>query len=49
MDTNAPLLDLQDVRKTFRAGGVRVTAVAGVSFMVRPGTITGLLGPDGKW
>ena len=47
MDTNAPLLDLQDVRKTFRAGGVRVTAVAGVSFMVRPGTITGLLGPDG--
>ncbi len=47
MDTDAPLLDLQDVRKTFRAGGVRVTAVAGVSFMVRPGTITGLLGPDG--
>ncbi len=47
MDANAPLLDLQDVRKTFRARGVRVTAVAGVSFMVRPGTITGLLGPDG--
>ncbi|MDA8390856.1 MAG: ATP-binding cassette domain-containing protein [Gammaproteobacteria bacterium] len=47
MDADAPLLELQDVRKTFRVGRASITAVADVSFRVRPGTITGLLGPDG--
>jgi ABC-2 type transport system ATP-binding protein len=39
----APVLAVRDIRKTFGA----VRAVDGVSFEVRPGTITGLLGRNG--
>ena len=47
MEAGAPLLVLRDVRKTFRTGGARITAVADVSCTVSAGAITGLLGPDG--
>ncbi|MFZ5556255.1 MAG: ATP-binding cassette domain-containing protein [Pseudomonadota bacterium] len=33
--------------KRFAAGGRRATALAGVSLRVRPGVVTGLIGPDG--
>jgi ABC-type branched-subunit amino acid transport system ATPase component len=39
-----PLLEVQDLRKHF--GGV--VAVDGCSFSVRPGTVTGLIGPNGS-
>ncbi len=35
------------VSKTFRAGHRRVPALQNVSFRVRQGTVTGLIGPDG--
>jgi ABC-2 type transport system ATP-binding protein len=41
--SSAPVLAVRDVRKSFGA----VRAVDGVSFEVRPGTITGLLGRNG--
>jgi len=41
--TSPPLLVVEDLHRSF--GGVR--AVAGASFTVRAGTITGLIGPNG--
>jgi ABC-2 type transport system ATP-binding protein len=42
-----PILMLERVSKTFRAGVQTVTALEEISFRVRPGTIAGLIGPDG--
>jgi ABC-2 type transport system ATP-binding protein len=45
-----PVIDVQDLRKTYRDGFLgrrRVEALKGVSFRVEPGTIFGLLGPNG--
>ncbi len=47
MAAGAPLLEVHDVRKTFRAAKEVITAVSDVSFTVPAGAITGLLGPDG--
>ena len=44
---NAVPLAARDMGKTFRAGGRVTQALAGVSFAIRPGVITGLIGPDG--
>ncbi|ABS06117.1 ABC transporter ATP-binding protein [Kineococcus radiotolerans] len=38
------MLEVQDLRKTYRGGKV---AVDGVSFVARPGQVTGFLGPNG--
>ncbi|MGC8659396.1 MAG: ATP-binding cassette domain-containing protein, partial [Desulfomonilaceae bacterium] len=41
------VLDLRNVVKVFKSGRRTVEALCGVSFQVRPGVITGLIGPDG--
>ena len=40
-------LQVRGLSKTFRAGGRVVLALRDVSFSVRPGVVTGLIGPDG--
>ena len=42
-----PVLNFNDVVKVFKSGKRSVQALQGVSFHVRPGIITGLIGPDG--
>ncbi|PSQ11773.1 hypothetical protein BRC93_04250 [Halobacteriales archaeon QS_5_70_15] len=42
-DPDAPLLEVEDLRKSF--GGIQ--AVDGVSFELERGTVTGLIGPNG--
>jgi ABC-2 type transport system ATP-binding protein len=41
------ILAAEGLSKTFQSGGRRVTALEGVSLRVRPGAVTGLIGPDG--
>jgi sodium transport system ATP-binding protein len=41
------MIEVQDLRKSFRSGATEVRAVDGVSFVARDGEITGLLGPNG--
>jgi sodium transport system ATP-binding protein len=41
------MIEIRDLRKSFKARTGTVTAVDGVSFMARDGEITGLLGPNG--
>ena len=43
----APILTTTDLAKSFQAGGRAIPALAGVSFALRPGVVTGLIGPDG--
>lgn len=43
----AQVLDFRDVTKLFQSGRRRVEALRGISFQVRPGIVTGLIGPDG--
>ncbi|MCP4606801.1 MAG: ABC transporter ATP-binding protein [Proteobacteria bacterium] len=49
MDTAAPVLEIEDLHKTFYLGFFRkrIEAVRGVSFSVKKGEIFGLLGPNG--
>ena len=42
-----PVLVATGLAKSFRAGGRSIAALSGVSFSIRPGMITGLIGPDG--
>jgi ABC-2 type transport system permease protein len=42
-----PAILLEDVRKSFTAGGRTVVAVDGIGARVARGSITGLIGPDG--
>ncbi|KPL52006.1 hypothetical protein ABB55_07005 [Prosthecomicrobium hirschii] len=45
----APLIDIQDLRVGFRAGGRRmVEAVRGISLAVRPGEAVGIVGESGS-
>jgi len=44
---DAPILEAVDLAKAFSAGGQRTQALDGVSFAIRPGAVTGLIGPDG--
>jgi ABC-2 type transport system ATP-binding protein len=41
------ILAAEGLHKSFQAGGRKVTALDGVSLRVRPGVVTGLIGPDG--
>lgn len=46
--TEAPsVLVATDLAKAFHAGGRHIQALEGVSFAIRPGVVTGLIGPDG--
>src|SRR5512135_927446 len=45
--TDEAVLEAQDLGKTFKSGNRKVTALDGVSLRMRPGTVTGLIGPDG--
>lgn len=42
-----PVAELSGVEKSFAAGKRRVTALCGVDAVIRPGCVTGLIGPDG--
>jgi ABC-2 type transport system ATP-binding protein len=44
---DAPILAAADLAKTFSAGSRRTRALDGVSFSIRRGLVTGLIGPDG--
>ncbi|BCB26764.1 ABC transporter ATP-binding protein [Sulfurimicrobium lacus] len=44
---DAPVLVAADLAKSFTAGGRRTQALDGVSFAIRRGAVTGLIGPDG--
>jgi ABC-2 type transport system ATP-binding protein len=46
-DPTVHVIEFNDVSKTFQSGKRRVDALRGVSFGVRSGIITGLIGPDG--
>ncbi len=41
-----PALSVSNVSRAFHAGGRRVAALRDISFSVRAGTVTGLVGPD---
>jgi ABC-2 type transport system ATP-binding protein len=43
---NRPAVALSDVVKSFSQGRRRIEALKGVTAMVRPGIVTGLIGPD---
>jgi len=47
MASQAPILVATDLAKAFTAGGRHTQALDGVSFAIRPGVVTGLIGPDG--
>jgi ABC-2 type transport system ATP-binding protein len=47
MTAGDAILDAEDVSKAFRSGNRIVTALDRVTLRVRPGTVTGLIGPDG--
>lgn len=42
-----PILAAQEVSKSFKAGKRAIIALDAISLSIRPGTITGLIGPDG--
>ena len=42
-----PVLVAAELAKSFAAGKRKVQALDGVSFAIRPGAVTGLIGPDG--
>jgi drug efflux transport system ATP-binding protein len=47
MMPDGAILVAEGLRKLFKAGGRQVTALDGVSLSIRPGVVTGLIGPDG--
>jgi ABC-2 type transport system ATP-binding protein len=47
MTAGVPIVEAEGLTKAFTAGERRVTALDGVSLRVRPGVVTGLIGPDG--
>jgi ABC-2 type transport system ATP-binding protein len=47
VDNHTPILLATDLAKAFHAGGRSIQALDGIRFGIRPGVITGLIGPDG--
>ncbi len=47
MNEDAAILEAEGLSKSFGAGDKRVIALDGVSLRIRPGVVTGLIGPDG--
>src|SRR5512144_1332630 len=41
------ILEAEGLTKVFRSGNRTLTALDGISLRVRPGVVTGLIGPDG--
>lgn len=44
---DTPILEAVDLARSFASGHQRMQALDGVSFVIRPGVVTGLIGPDG--
>jgi putative ABC transport system ATP-binding protein len=48
LEERPPILDLQEVRKTYSTGSIEVEAVRGVSLVVPEGDYVALMGPSGS-
>jgi putative ABC transport system ATP-binding protein len=46
--TELPVIDLQDVTKTYRTGSLTVEAVRGVTLSIMPGEYMAIMGPSGS-
>jgi ABC-type lipoprotein export system ATPase subunit len=47
-DVNGPLIDLQDVVKTYETGAGELTVLKNITLQVRPGELVGIVGPSGS-
>src|SRR5581483_3905863 len=45
---NAPLVEIRDLRKSYRRGGQIVPVLTGISLDIREGDFTALMGPSGS-